>query len=114
MGAMVLSWSWRSPRCPSFADPVSFDVFVRYLSHVLLVLKQQLHSDLLCRGLLRSSFLPQSIEDGVSGRCSRYLELAGSFLPYCSGFTLETDVVYPSVFFAHRITLCHRPISGHN
>lgn len=72
---------------------------------------RQVQSDLLRCGLRRSSFLSCSLEDGISSCCSRYLELAVSFLPYRSGFTLETDVVYPSVFFAHRITLC-RPISG--
>lgn len=75
---------------------------------------QQLRSDLLRHGLLRSPFLLCLLEDGISGCCSWYLEHAGSFLPYRSGFALETDVVYPSVFFSHRITLRHRPISGYN
>ena len=74
---------------------------------------QHVHSDLLRHGLLRSRFLSCSLEDGISGCCSRYLEHAGSFLPYRSGFTLETDVVYPSVFFAHRITLHYRPVNGY-
>ena len=74
---------------------------------------QEPHSVLLRCGLLRGSFLSQSIDEGgISGCCSRYLELAAALLPYRSGFTLETDIVYPSAFFAHRITLCDGPIRG--